>query len=99
MLLTGEEDFGIVPVEAQACGRPVVALGIGGARETVVDGVTGALVSEPTAAAFAEGIRRVQALTLDPAAIRANALRFDRSRFAGEIQRHVADLLHDAQAA
>ena len=41
VLLPGEEDFGIVPVEAQACGRPVVALGRGGALETVVDGVTG----------------------------------------------------------
>ena len=46
VLLPGEEDFGIVPVEAQACGRPVVALGRGGALETVVDGVTGVLVPD-----------------------------------------------------
>ena len=46
VMLPGEEDFGIVPVEAQACGRPVVALGRGGALETVVDGVTGVLVDD-----------------------------------------------------
>ena len=58
VVLPGEEDFGIVPVEAQACGRPVVALGRGGALETVRDGVTGVLVAEPTAEAFAEASPR-----------------------------------------
>src|SRR4029077_11560846 len=47
-LLPGEEDFGIAPLEAQACGRPVVALGRGGARETVVPDVTGLLVDDMT---------------------------------------------------
>ena len=54
VVLPGEEDFGIVPVEAQACGRPVVALARGGALETVRDGVTGVLVADATAEAFAE---------------------------------------------
>ncbi len=50
VILPGEEDFGIVPVEAQACGRPVVALARGGALETVVDGETGVLFHEPDSA-------------------------------------------------
>ena len=53
-LLPGEEDFGIVPLEAQACGRPVVALGRGGALETVVPGETGILVERVDA----RGVRR-----------------------------------------
>ena len=61
VLLPGTEDFGMVPVEAQACGRPVVALARGGALETVVDGVTGVLVQEPSAEAFAEGLARPRA--------------------------------------
>jgi glycosyltransferase involved in cell wall biosynthesis len=81
VLLPGVEDFGIVPVEAQACGRPVVALGLGGAIETVVDGQTGVLVHESTAEAFAEGLRQVDRLALDPAVIRANAERFSKARF------------------
>ena len=55
-LLTGEEDFGIAPVEAQACGRPVIALARGGACETVEHETTGLLVPEPTAGAFASAI-------------------------------------------
>jgi glycosyltransferase involved in cell wall biosynthesis len=75
------EDFGIVPVEAQACGCPVVALGRGGALDTVVDGGTGVLVGEQSAAAFAAGLRRVLDLDIDPRACRENALRFGRDRF------------------
>ncbi len=86
VLLPGEEDFGIAPVEAQACGRPVVALARGGALETVVDGVTGVLVAEPAPDAFADGIRRAERLAFDPIAIRAHALRFGRERFVAGIQ-------------
>jgi glycosyltransferase involved in cell wall biosynthesis len=90
VLLTGEEDFGIAPVEAQACGRPVVALARGGALETVVDGVTGVLVEESSAPAFAAGITRALQTRFDPSAIRQHALRFDVSVFADAIQRAIA---------
>ena len=93
VLLPGEEDFGIVPVEAQACGRPVVALARGGARETVRDGETGVLVGEPAPAAFADGIRRLEQLTIDPARVRAHALQFSRARFLEQFMQQVTDLL------
>ena len=57
VILPGEEDFGIVPVEAQACGRPVVALARGGALETVLDGDTGVLFDEPTPESLAAAHR------------------------------------------
>jgi glycosyltransferase involved in cell wall biosynthesis len=85
VLLPGVEDFGIAPVEAQACGRPVVALGEGGALETVVSGETGVLVSEPGSEALAEGMRLAVRQAFDPAVIRAHAERFGRERFAAEI--------------
>jgi glycosyltransferase involved in cell wall biosynthesis len=85
VLLPGEEDFGIVPVEAQACGRPVVALARGGALETVVDGVTGVLVREGGAEAFAHGIRRALDAPFDPGAIRNHAETFARPKFAARM--------------
>jgi glycosyltransferase involved in cell wall biosynthesis len=84
-LLPGEEDFGIVPLEAQACGRPVVALAAGGALETVRDGETGLLVKDPSAAAFADAISRAVDMPFDPHAIRRHAERFGRERFGSEM--------------
>jgi glycosyltransferase involved in cell wall biosynthesis len=90
-LLPGEEDFGIVPVEAQACGTPVVALNRGGAVETVVPGTTGILVHEPSAPAFADAITRAARTPFDPAAIRAHAEQFGRERFVREISALIED--------
>jgi glycosyltransferase involved in cell wall biosynthesis len=85
VLLPGEEDFGIVPVEAQACGRPVVALARGGALETVIDGDTGVLVPDPTVEAFAAGLERATRLRFDSARIRAHAERFSRGRHLAQM--------------
>jgi glycosyltransferase involved in cell wall biosynthesis len=84
-LLTGEEDFGIAPVEAQACGRPVVALARGGALETVIPGQTGVLVEQATAAAFADGIAEALDKDFDAQVIRHHAEQFGRQRFAEDI--------------
>jgi len=85
--LPGEEDFGIVPLEAQASGRPVVALKRGGALETIVPGVTGELVDDPSAGAFAEGIAIAMTRKYDPAVLHAHAERFGRARFGDEMER------------
>lgn len=81
LLYPAHEDFGIVPVEAQAAGTPVVALGIGGARDTVIDGLTGVLVREQSAEAFAAGVRRLLDDGVDPAHCRAHAGRFSYQAF------------------
>jgi glycosyltransferase involved in cell wall biosynthesis len=85
LLFPGEEDFGIVPVEAQAAGLPVIAYGIGGARETVIDGRTGVLFAEQSAPSLAEAIERFEGLTLSEGDVRAGAARFGRERFRAEM--------------
>ena len=90
VLMTGVEDFGMVPVETQACGRPVVALAEGGAVESVVDGVTGLLVREDSAEAFAGALRDVSSRDFDTAAIRRHAETFGKARFQQEFQ----DVVH-----
>lgn len=84
LVFPAEEDFGIVPVEAQACGTPVVAYGTGGALDTVVAGETGVLVPAQTAGALAAGIEAVLGGRFDAGACRRNAERFSPSRFRNQ---------------
>jgi glycosyltransferase involved in cell wall biosynthesis len=89
LLLSAKEDFGLTAVEAQAAGRPVVALAAGGALETVVPGETGLLVPEATVAAFAAALEELGRRTWSPARARANAARFGEERFARELMAEV----------
>jgi glycosyltransferase involved in cell wall biosynthesis len=97
VLLPGTEDFGMVPVEAQACGTPVVALADGGACETVQDQVTGVLVCDDSIAAFAEGLKRVGSLQRDPETFRAHAERFSRAHFMSNFQQAVAETVAERE--
>ncbi|MGI5870273.1 MAG: glycosyltransferase [Kiritimatiellia bacterium] len=81
LVFPGEEDYGIVPLEAQACGRPVVAYAKGGALETVADGVTGVFFDEQTHESLEDAVVRCAEATFDPAAIRAHAERFGPAQF------------------
>jgi glycosyltransferase involved in cell wall biosynthesis len=81
LIVPNVEEFGIAAVEAQAAGRPVVAVNRGGVRETVIDGVTGVLVDGEDAASLAEPLRDEDFSRFDPAAIRTNAERFSDTAF------------------
>ena len=96
VLMPGEEDFGIVPVEAQACGTPVVALGRGGAVETVVDGVTGVLYGEPGEEALAAAIDRLRSLRFSSEETVRNASHFSRDRFRNGLLRALEAALRGA---
>jgi len=85
LLFPGKEDFGIVPVEAQAAGLPVIAYGVGGATETVIEGRTGVLFDEQTPDSLASAIERFETLSLDPHVAQENAARFGRERFREEM--------------
>jgi len=101
-----EEDFGIVAVEAQAAGRPVIAYGAGGALETVVPpgrsdaAATGLFFDEPTPAALREALHRFETdeKRFEPAAIRAHAERFSVPRFHREIRTALETVVSGAAA-
>jgi glycosyltransferase involved in cell wall biosynthesis len=97
VVMPGVEDFGMVPVEAQACGRPVVALGEGGALDSILDGVTGVLVPEALVDAFADAFRGVSRRSFDPAAIRRHAESFGKERFQREFREIVDRTVDDPQ--
>jgi glycosyltransferase involved in cell wall biosynthesis len=87
------DDFGIVPVEALAAGRPVVAFAEGGTADSIRDGEGGVLFDEATPAALAAALDRLEARSFAPATLRALARRFDR----GEFERRFAAWVNDAR--
>ena len=75
------EDFGMLPVEAQACGTPVIAFGKGGSLETVKDGQTGVLYFEQSIPSLMEAVDRFEAMSFDPVLIRNHAENFSKEAF------------------
>lgn len=98
LVVTATEEFGIAAVEAQAAGRPVIALREGGVRETVLDGITGAFFEEPTVDALTEAVRSFDPLAIDPAECARNAERFDVAHFRHGMRRVVDDALSAERA-
>lgn len=92
-IFAAEEDFGIAPIEAQACGTPVLAFAKGGASETILPGITGLFFHQQTPAAICKAVEAFEALPqpLSADAIRANALRFSAARFRREFRSFVDD--------
>jgi len=93
LIFPGEEDFGITAVEAQACGRPVIALRRGGLLETVLDGRTGLFFGEPTIQSLSEAIARFDQTVFNRAAIRAHAEQFGGDRCRRELESAIRETL------
>lgn len=93
VLFPGLEDFGIVPVEAQACGKPIVAYGRGGVLESVLPGRTGLFFDEQTEGALVDAVMALENLAFDAEAARQNSLRFSRQRFEGALREFLASMM------
>ena len=89
LVFPGEEDFGIIPVEAMASGRPVIAYGRGGATETVVPGLSGVLFEEQSADAIIGAVEAAKAYAFAPEEIASHAQKFSRERFERDMKSHI----------
>lgn len=99
LLFPQEEDYGIVPVEAQAAGTPVIAFGSGGALETVIDGETGVFFDKQTTESLVLAIQRSEGISFDPQKIRNNALSFSRTVFERNVREIVEACVADYRTA
>ena len=96
LIFPGLEDFGIAPVEAQACGRPVIAFAGGGALETVVPGETGMLFEEQTVDSLVDAVQQSKTVSWSIERIRANALKFSKETFLDKMREALRAVHEDA---
>lgn len=89
LIMAGEEDFGITPLEAQASGRPVIAYGKGGALETVVNKKTGIFFNEQTPESVLDAVQSLKDIEFDSQTIRDHAQKFNNERFKREIENYI----------
>jgi glycosyltransferase involved in cell wall biosynthesis len=85
-VFAAEEDFGIVPVEAQACGTPVIAFGKGGSLETVKENISGVFFNEQSVESLSEAVGKFESMSFDAIEIRAHAERFSTDNFSQKIK-------------
>jgi glycosyltransferase involved in cell wall biosynthesis len=98
-LLPGEEDFGLVPLEAAAAGRPTIAYAAGGALETIVAGETGTFFHDPTPQSLADALRTFDPTAYDPTTLRAHAEHFRPERFIERLKTIVDETLNGRRTA
>ncbi len=101
LLFPGVEDFGIVPVEAQAAGLPVIANAAGGVRDSVLDGETGVLYEPGTVEGLCRAIERFEAIEdqFEDSRIRANAMRFGTAQFQSSFASLLMDVSETADSS
>lgn len=91
VVVTAREDFGLVSLEAQACGRPPLAYASGGSLESILDGETGILFRSQTVAGLIEGVKRLERTRFNPQKLRRNSVRFSRETFRRAIVESVVE--------
>lgn len=92
LIIPGEEDFGLTPLEVQACGKGVIAYKAGGVLETVIEGKTGVLFENQTVESLIQGIEKFQELDIDQQECKENAKRFSKDRFEDQLKEFVSKL-------
>jgi glycosyltransferase involved in cell wall biosynthesis len=88
-VFAAEEDFGIIPVEAQACGTPVIALAKGGTLETVVENKTGVFFQEQSSERIKQAVIDFEKMKFSSTVIREHAMKFSKERFENEMEEFV----------
>jgi glycosyltransferase involved in cell wall biosynthesis len=97
VIVPGEEDFGLVPLEAASCGRPAIALRRGGALETIVERVTGEFFDRPDAESLASALRAFEASRYDPMRLRAHAEQFAPDRFIKRLRELIGEVVQHGE--